>query len=154
MSSLQLVQNHLPVACDEYVYAIAREVHFSNPDKFENFVLILGTFHMENILLDCLIKYLICRCIVFRELWSITGPGCNRKNLKVAEYLVQISRRRSFCKSSDDLRLWLNHHRKDVDIETLLSTSRSVRIHLLRPYFRIYHQQHLLLIRRYVSLDS
>ena len=47
----QLDQNYLPVACDEGVYAIAREVELSNPDKFENIVLDLGAFHIAKILL-------------------------------------------------------------------------------------------------------
>lgn len=54
----QLGQNYLPVACDEGVYAIARGVQLSNPDKFTNIVLMLGAFHMAKIVLSCLGKYL------------------------------------------------------------------------------------------------
>ena len=53
----QLDQNFLPVACDEGVYAIAREIQLSSPDKFKNIVLVLGAFHMAKILLGCLGKY-------------------------------------------------------------------------------------------------
>lgn len=53
------------------------------------------------------------------------------KSLKSAEeYLVQLLRKGSPCKSLDELRLWLYHHGKDTDIEDLLPTSRSAKGHL------------------------
>ena len=55
----QLDQNYLPVACDEGVYAIAREIQLVNQEKFKNIVLLLGAFHMAKILLRCLGKYVL-----------------------------------------------------------------------------------------------
>ena len=42
----QLDQTHLPVACDEGVYHIARSITMESPREFENIVLVLGGFHM------------------------------------------------------------------------------------------------------------
>lgn len=53
----QFDQSYLPLACDEGVYAIAREVQLNNADKFKNIVLVLGAFHMAKILLCCLGKH-------------------------------------------------------------------------------------------------
>lgn len=65
------------------------------------------------------------------------------KSFKPAEeYLVQLLRKGSSCRSLDELRLWLYHHGKNTDIEDLPPTSRSAKGHLLRSYFYTYLQQH------------
>ena len=65
------------------------------------------------------------------------------KSLQSAEeYLVQVLRKGSPCKSLDELRLWLYHHGKNKDIEDLPPTSRSAKGHLLRSYFYTYLQHH------------
>ena len=54
----QLDQTSLIVTCDEGVYHIAREIKLIHPDKFKGLVLCMGSFHMMNIVLGCLGKYL------------------------------------------------------------------------------------------------
>ena len=53
-----LSQTHFAVTCDEGVYHIAREITMGNATEFENIALCLGSFHMANIFLGCLRKYL------------------------------------------------------------------------------------------------
>ena len=60
------------------------------------------------------------------------------KCLKPAEeYLVQLLRKGTSCKSLDELRLWMYHHGKNTDTEDLPPTSRSAKGHLLRSFFFI-----------------
>ena len=60
------------------------------------------------------------------------------------EYLVQLLRKGTSCKSLDELRLWMYHHGKNIDIEDLPPTSRSAKGHLLRSFFYTYLQHHCL----------
>ena len=53
-----LCQSNLPVACDEGVYRIAREIQLFRPEEFKNIVLCMGTFHMTKVALGCIGKYL------------------------------------------------------------------------------------------------
>lgn len=53
-----LNQTNLPVACDEGVYRIAREIQLLRPDEFKNIVLCMGSFHMTKVALGCIGKFL------------------------------------------------------------------------------------------------
>ena len=53
----QLQQSHLPVACDEGVYHIAREIIMNNPAEFSDLVLCLGSFHLIKIVMGAMGKY-------------------------------------------------------------------------------------------------
>lgn len=54
----QLEQSHLPVACDEGVYHIAREIVMSHPTEFSNLVLCLGSFHLIKVVMGAIGKYM------------------------------------------------------------------------------------------------
>jgi hypothetical protein len=54
----QLTQSALPVACDEGVYKIARDIILANPEQFSDIILLLGNFHMIKTLLRAIGKYL------------------------------------------------------------------------------------------------
>ena len=54
----QLEQSQLPVACDEGVYHIAREIIMNNPTEFSNLVLCLGSFHLIKIVMGAIGKYI------------------------------------------------------------------------------------------------
>ena len=51
-------QTHLPVACDEGVYQIARQITMQNPQEFENIVLVLGSFHLAKVLMGAIGKFI------------------------------------------------------------------------------------------------
>ena len=53
-----LNQTNLPVACDEGVYRIAREIQLFRPDEFKNIVLCMGSFHMTKVALGCIRTFL------------------------------------------------------------------------------------------------
>lgn len=54
----QLEQSHLPVACDEGVYHIAREIVMNKPSEFNNIILCLGSFHLIKVVLGAIGKYI------------------------------------------------------------------------------------------------
>ena len=85
-----------------------------------------------------------CASTVYLEHFGVSSDWNDiEQSLKPAEeYLVQLLRKGSSCKSLHELRLWLYHHAKNVDIEDLPPTSRSAKGHLLRSYFYTYLQQH------------
>ena len=54
----QLVQNEIPMYCDEGVYCIVREIQLLRPDEFRTLVPCLGTFHLIKTVLKCIGKSL------------------------------------------------------------------------------------------------
>ena len=54
----QLVQNEIPMYCDEGVYCIVREIQLLRPDEFRALVPCLGTFHLIKTVLKCIGKSL------------------------------------------------------------------------------------------------
>lgn len=55
---LQLVQNEIPLYCDEGVYCIVREIQLMRPEEFRTLVPCLGTFHLVKTVLKCIGKAL------------------------------------------------------------------------------------------------
>jgi len=47
-------QSHLPVACNEGVYHIARETIMQNPQEFDNILLVLGSFHLIKVVMGAM----------------------------------------------------------------------------------------------------
>lgn len=60
----QLVQNEIPMYCDEGVYCIVKEIQLMRPQEFRSLVPCLGTFHMVKTVLRCVGK-------------AIGGSGCD-----------------------------------------------------------------------------
>ncbi len=54
----QLDQSVLPVACDEGVYHIVREIIMERPSEFKNIVPLLGSFHLQKVFIGVIGKYL------------------------------------------------------------------------------------------------
>ena len=54
----KLNQAYLAVACDEAVYAVAREIMMARTGEFKDIVLVMGSFHMAKVVLGCLGKYI------------------------------------------------------------------------------------------------
>ena len=53
----QLQQPCMAVACDEAVFCIAREIQMMREEEFSNLVLVMGSFHMIKVVLNCTGKY-------------------------------------------------------------------------------------------------
>ena len=55
-----LDESHMPVTCDEGVYHIAREIIMNTPPppEFTNLVLCLGYFHLINVVIGAIGKYI------------------------------------------------------------------------------------------------
>ena len=47
-----------PLWSDEGVYRLAKEIQLLQPDKFNNFFLGIGGFHLEKVVISCIGKYL------------------------------------------------------------------------------------------------
>ena len=54
----KLVQNEIPMYCDEKVYSIVKEIQLRQPEEFSSLVPMLGTFHMIKTALICIGKAL------------------------------------------------------------------------------------------------
>ena len=52
--SSQLVQNEIPLYCDEGVYCIVREIQLQRPDEFRRLVPCAGTLHLTKNVLKCI----------------------------------------------------------------------------------------------------
>lgn len=61
---------------------------------------------------------------------SLEGQIC-----KAEEYLVQVLKRNTACKTMDELRIWMYHHRKGRSLVELPPTSHATRAHILRAFF-------------------
>ena len=88
-----------------------------------------------------------CNPIEYLTSFATSPDDCAMPNSmnKAEEYLVQLWKRGSSCKTMDHLRLWLYHHSKTgFALSELPPTSRCAKGHLLRAYYHTYMQIHCL----------
>ena len=60
------------------------------------------------------------------------------------EYLIQVLKKKSPCKTFNELRLWSYHHSKCALVEDLPPTSSSIKLHILRSFYIVYTQTNCL----------
>jgi hypothetical protein len=80
--------------------------------------------------------------------FGITGANNKysiEEQIKLSEeYLVQVLKRGSHCKTMDELRLNIYTQSKNVSIDKLPPTSKSVKLHILRAFYHTHLYQNCL----------
>lgn len=112
----QLHQSKLPVACDEGVYHIARHIMLLRPDEFKDIVLMMGSWHLTKIVLQCIGKYLkgSGADLIFSES-SVFGPTVTESVLNGTNYARSM---KAYIILSETLRrLQLKEFFKEHDIK-------------------------------------
>ena len=80
--------------------------------------------------IECNPAYYLKSFGTIKDGWSL-----ERQIGKAEEYLVQVLKRNTACKTMDELRIWMYHHHKGRSLDELPPTSHAARAHILRAFF-------------------